>query len=135
MATSVYVTDFKLIKCQLNLKLKACFIRRISVASNTIRTIDNEMIHLIIHCLNCIRRDRNATYKTGRRNITNASAVHTPKSDFKIQMATSVCVSDYNLKLKKYYILQTRQLYIPQSPTNGNKGLCVRDFKLIKRRL
>ena len=28
------------------------------------------------------------------RNITNASAVHTPKSDFKIQMATSVCVSD-----------------------------------------
>ena len=28
------------------------------------------------------------------RNITNASAVHTPKSNFKIQMATSVCVSD-----------------------------------------
>ena len=44
---------------------EACFIRRISVASNAIQTIDNEMIHLIIHCLNCIRRDRNATYKTG----------------------------------------------------------------------
>ena len=43
------MTDFKLIKCQLNLNL---------------------------------------------RNITNVSAVHTPKSDFKIQMATSVCVSD-----------------------------------------
>ena len=28
--------------------------RRISVASNAIQTIDNEMIHLIIHCLNCI---------------------------------------------------------------------------------
>ena len=26
--------------------------------------------------------------------ITNASAVHTPNSDFKIQMATSVCVPD-----------------------------------------
>ena len=44
---------------------KACFIRLISVASNAIQTIDNKMIHLIIHCLNCIRRDRNATNKTG----------------------------------------------------------------------
>ena len=39
--------------------------RRISVASNAIQTIDNKMIHLIINCLNCIRRDRNATNKTG----------------------------------------------------------------------
>ena len=44
---------------------EACFIRRISVASNAIQTIDNEVNHLIIYCLNCIRRDRNATYKTG----------------------------------------------------------------------
>ena len=36
---------------------QACFIRRISVASNAIQTIDNEMIHLIIYCLNCIRCD------------------------------------------------------------------------------
>ena len=38
-------------------KSKACFIRRISVASNAIQTTDNEVNHLIIHCLNCIRRD------------------------------------------------------------------------------
>jgi hypothetical protein len=25
----------------------------------------NEVYHLIIYCLNCIRRDRNSTYKTG----------------------------------------------------------------------
>ena len=37
--------------------VKACFIRRISVASNAIQTIDNEMIHIITYCLNCIRRD------------------------------------------------------------------------------
>ena len=36
---------------------KARFIRRISVASNAIQTIDNEVNHLIIYCLNCIRRD------------------------------------------------------------------------------
>ena len=38
-------------------KSKACFIRRISVASNAIQTIDNEMSQLINYCLNCIRRD------------------------------------------------------------------------------
>ena len=48
---------------------EACFIRRILVASNAIQTIDNEMIHLIIYCLNCIRRDRNATFKTGLRPV------------------------------------------------------------------
>ena len=36
---------------------KACFIRRISVVSNAIQTIDNEMSQLINYCLNCIRRD------------------------------------------------------------------------------
>jgi hypothetical protein len=49
-------------------KTKACFICRISVASNAIQTID-EMINLIkLHYLlfelSCIRRDRNSTYKT-----------------------------------------------------------------------
>ena len=38
---------------------KARFIRRISVASNAIETITemklNEVYHLIIYCLNCIR--------------------------------------------------------------------------------
>ena len=38
-------------------RTKACFIRRTSVASNAIQTIDNEMLHLVIYCLNCIRRD------------------------------------------------------------------------------
>ena len=46
-------------------RYKACFVRRISVASNAIQTIVNELRHLIIYCLNCIRRDWNATYKTG----------------------------------------------------------------------
>ena len=46
---------------------KACFIRRISVASNAIQKIDDEKAYLIIYCLNCIRRDRNSTYKTGPR--------------------------------------------------------------------
>ena len=36
---------------------EACFIRRILVTSNAIQTIDNEVNHLIIYCLNCIRRD------------------------------------------------------------------------------
>jgi hypothetical protein len=50
---------------------KACFIRRILVASNAIKTIDNETdkhnysLSFIIYCLNCIRRDRNSTYETG----------------------------------------------------------------------
>ena len=35
----------------------ACFIRRILIASNAIQTIDNEVNHLVIYCLNCIRRD------------------------------------------------------------------------------
>ena len=38
-------------------EIQACFIRRISVASNAIQTIDNEVNHLITYCLNCIRRD------------------------------------------------------------------------------
>ena len=42
---------------------KACFIRRTLVASNAIQTIDNELRYLI-YCLNCIRRDQNATYET-----------------------------------------------------------------------
>ena len=50
---------------------KARFRRRISVASNAIQTIDNEVSHLIIYCFNCIRRDGNSTSKTGlnRQNI------------------------------------------------------------------
>ncbi len=40
------------------------FIRRISVASNAIQTIDNETTYLIIYCLNCVRRDGNSTYTT-----------------------------------------------------------------------
>jgi hypothetical protein len=46
----------------------ACFIRRILVASNAIKTINNEMINLIkLHYLfyYLIRRDRDSTYKTG----------------------------------------------------------------------
>ena len=31
----------------------------------------NEVYHLIIYCLNCIRHDQNSTYKTGLRNICN----------------------------------------------------------------
>ena len=38
---------------------KARFIRRISVASNAIQTIDDETACLIVYCLNCIRRDGN----------------------------------------------------------------------------
>ena len=33
--------------------------------SNAVQTINDEMIHLIIYCLNCVRRDWNATYDTG----------------------------------------------------------------------
>ena len=45
------------------------FIRRISVASNAIQTIDNETAYLIIYCLNCIRRNGNSTYKTSLRKL------------------------------------------------------------------
>jgi hypothetical protein len=46
---------------------KARFRRRISVASNAIQTMDNEITQLINYCLNCIRRDENSTSKTGLR--------------------------------------------------------------------
>ena len=38
------------------------FLSRISVASNTIKTIDNETDYLIIFCWNCLRRDGHSTY-------------------------------------------------------------------------
>ena len=63
------------------------------------------------------------------RNITNVSAIN-PK--VRLQMATSVCVSNFTLikcrlKLKAQEILQTCQLYRPQSPTsNSNECFCVR---------
>ena len=44
---------------------EARFIRRISVVSNAIETIDNEIICFIIYCLHCIRHGRNATYERG----------------------------------------------------------------------
>ena len=71
---------------------QACCIRCISVASNAIQTIDNEMIHLIIHCLNSIRRDRNATYKTGLRNgyITEPSDLYEEVTVFSV-LAFDVC--------------------------------------------
>ena len=50
---------------KINIGAKARFIRRISAVSNAIETIDNEMIYLIIFCLNCIRHGRNATYEPG----------------------------------------------------------------------
>ena len=50
---------------------KARFIRRISAVSNAIETIDNEMICLIIFCLNCIRHGRNATYEPGLSKQTS----------------------------------------------------------------
>jgi hypothetical protein len=55
---STYKTDLKVDHHLLNwIALKACFIRRISVASNAIQTMDNEMLCFIICYLNCIRRD------------------------------------------------------------------------------
>ena len=47
------------------IETKACFKRRIFVASNAIETKDNEASHLIIFCFNCIRCDENKTFKTG----------------------------------------------------------------------
>jgi hypothetical protein len=44
---------------------KACFKRRILVASNAIQTTENEKTQLINYCLNCIRRDENSTSETG----------------------------------------------------------------------
>ena len=54
---------------QNKIESQARFIRRISVASNAIQTIDNETAYLIIYCLNCIRRDGNSTYKTRQNEI------------------------------------------------------------------
>ena len=56
---------------------KACFIRRISVVSNAIQTIDNAMIHFIMYCLNYIQRDWNATYKTGLKAAFHFRVFHT----------------------------------------------------------
>ena len=65
------------------LKTNACFIRRISVASNAIQTIDNEayneVYNLIFYCLNCIRHDQNSTYKTFYiRSITHVNECFVP---------------------------------------------------------
>ena len=54
---------------------KARFIRRISAVSNAIETIDNEMICLIIFCLNCIRHGRNATYEPGLSYLNSMSDI------------------------------------------------------------
>ena len=51
------ITTYRIDKKIAILLTKVCFIRRISVASNAIQTMDNEVNHLIIYCLNCIRRD------------------------------------------------------------------------------
>ncbi len=50
----------------------------IFVVSNAIQTIDNYVRHLIIYCLNCIRRneikfDIRATYKLGQKLAEKAS--------------------------------------------------------------
>ncbi len=51
--------------------IKARFIRRISVASNAIQTIDNETDYLIICCLNCIRRFGNSTGSIGEALLSS----------------------------------------------------------------
>ena len=51
---------------------EARFRRRISVASNAMQTIDNEVSHLIIYCFNCIRNDGNSTSKTGLTGLSKA---------------------------------------------------------------
>ena len=38
-------------------RFKAYFVRRISVASNAVQTMDNEMSQLINYCLNCIQHN------------------------------------------------------------------------------
>ena len=86
MATSVCVSDFKLIKCRLKLKAQEYY-KRVSYRPRSPTSNNNE-------CL-CVRLqiDQMSIKIESSRNITNASAVYTPKSDF-MQMATSVCVSD-----------------------------------------
>ena len=66
--------------------LKACFIRRISVTSNAIQTIVNELRHFIIYCLNYIRRDYDATYKTGLQSWTKYVAKYHFNSPPQISM-------------------------------------------------
>ena len=44
--------------------------RDISVVSNAIETMDNEMICFIIFCLNCFRHGRNTTYELGLRILS-----------------------------------------------------------------
>ena len=46
-------------------------IRRTSVASNAIQTIDNETAYLIIYCVNYIRHDGNSTLALGHRFAAN----------------------------------------------------------------
>ena len=63
--------------------------------SNAIQTTDNEMSHLIIYCLNCIRRDWNATYKTGLRltyriKWNEASILATESHKFSRKMRESI---------------------------------------------
>lgn len=47
------------------IETKACFNRRIFVASNAIETKDNEASHLIIFGFNCVRCDEDVTFKMG----------------------------------------------------------------------
>jgi hypothetical protein len=81
-------------------------------ASNAIKTKDNEMINslsFIIYCLNCIRRDRNSTYKTGltRTGFPWGGARGSLTAHSPLQSAT--------LLSQHYHYLKWRSLHVRRS--------------------
>ena len=117
---------------------------RTNSAFGKIRPSDNFWFrtYATLHCLYEIRNFYNFSYtmsiKIAQELLTNVSAID-PK--VRLQMATSVCVSNFTLikcrlKLKAQENLQTCQLYRSRSPaSNSNECFCVRlriDETLIK---
>ena len=85
-------------------RLKPVLHVEFSVVSNAIQTIDKETAYLIIYCLNCIRRDRNSTYKTGlkfclcvfTRNVCKDNIFHSAWSDDIIMFVFCKFIKFYN---------------------------------------
>ena len=91
---------------------KARFIRRISAVSNAIETIDNEMICLIIFCLNCIRHGRNATYEPGLTSLYSLEEVGVNQNHL-----CDICVLKFTLSMHLYTKTLTP---FPGSPGDEN---------------
>ena len=109
---------------------KTCFIRCISVASNAIHTIDNDVSYLIIYCLNCIRRDWKCDVWHRPKGRGRPDAVWQRKANFRFSTSfnfynpslffTSLQKNLSNLLVN--YVKKTRKQCINTCKSSQNKA-------------